>query len=324
RRGEAHLWLLLEETLAEIRRATPAGTLATPGDAPWEARRNFLYVAEALAAVGLVRPALARAITQELDDALAVRELLEADAFAGQGLPVQALVPAVPVPGGAAIWLEAEIERHLNLVAGFDPERYPQGAVRTLDILAGPAGALVAAGALRPDCLLLAELAATLVKAGFPLEGAERATGPGELPRSGGRPRSEWVRFLRDVRRQGVEPGPRRVLEVHQRIGDLGGRPLTLTSMVLSPEALCLRVVLGRREPAEPHSPLGDDELRLVWLARAVDDRGCLHLGPPGVPAGDLTVAAEFQLRPGVEPGVSGLDICVTRAGRRVETTVDL
>ncbi|MDP9441840.1 MAG: hypothetical protein M3P34_06640, partial [Actinomycetota bacterium] len=159
-------------------------------DAAWEARRNYDYVAGALAASGLVAPAVAAALRHELQDALVVRGLAPVSEFGGRTFPADQATATRPAPAGRPeVWLEAEIERHLGLLAAFAPgDPHPAGA-ETLRILAGPVRALVAAGAGEACLALLDQLAASLAAAGFETEKADAD------PLAA---RPEWARFLHE------------------------------------------------------------------------------------------------------------------------------
>lgn len=300
RRGEAHLWLLFEEALVAVRRG---GTQVV------EVRRSFAAVADALAATGLVARSVALALRGELDDALALRGGLEPTAFRARPFPTEeAAAGASPVPGGVAVWLEAEVERHLDLVAAFDPATRPEVGATATRILAGPVRAFEAAGALGPARGLVDDLAATLASAGFDA-GRLRAG-------SEGRVRREWVRFLRE--RPAVKEGAEdqvAVREPRTTMGELAGRAVRVDRVSWRPDRIELLVAL--RDPTGP----GREDWT-PWAARALDRRGRLHLGPPTTALLDGGSSARFVLRPGLPADADRLDVRITTGAHRVEGTV--
>jgi hypothetical protein len=303
RRAEAHLWLLLEEALVAIARG---------GADPWEVRRQFGYVTGAVAEARIVSAELAAAIRLELDDALAVRGLLEAASFRGADpLDAPATPPHDPPPAtadGAVVWLEAEIERHLDLLAAYDPTVRPDAGADTLRILAAPTRAFEAAGALGArGRALLTDLTASIAAAGFD---------PGRAAPGDGRVRRDWVRFLRD--RPPLPPDPfEPVGSARPRtvLGRIGDRTVRVDEVAWTSELIELHVAL------RPDEGIGSRE-RIAWQARALDHRGRLHLGQPTVPLVDAGASATFRLRPGLEDGIAGLQVRVTAKGQRVEGNV--
>lgn len=303
RRGEAHLWLLLEEALVGVRRA---------GDEVREVRRNFRAVADALAATGLVATAVASALAAELDDALAVRGLLDPASFRARPFPHAAAWPRPDhAATGVAVWLEAEIERHLDLVAGFDPATRPDAGAAAMRILGGPVRAFEAAGALGPGRALMDDFGASLVSAGYEA-GRTRAGADGRL-------RREWVRFLRE--RPDPMPEPHQADEVREpsaALGVVAGRTARVDRVAWSGAAVDVRVTL--RAAAGPR--FGDH--RTPWHARALDSRGRLHLGPPSTSAAEGGSSAMFRLRPGLTRDADRLVVRITCGGERIEGTVPL
>jgi hypothetical protein len=298
RRGEAHLWLLLEESLADAKRAEGA---------VWPAQRNFRSVVEALVAAGSVPAAVGDAIADELDDTLAVRGLVSTGAFRGRAFPAE---EAVAAEGGSAAaastWFEAEVDRHLDLLADFDVSLRPDAGADALRILGGPVRAFEAAGVVGSTRHLLADLAASLASAGFDVG-----------PLVGGEERKAWVAFLRDQPRSLVTAEPEQFREVRQPIGEVEGRTVAVTSVAWSPALLQLRTTV--RSP----SGIGiEDGSR--WSARAVDDGGRLHLGQPTMAMSDGGSAAIFRLRPGFVTPPAQLDVTITRGGSSATATVGL
>ena len=304
RRGEAHLWLLLEEALVAVGRG---------GAETWDVQRHFRYVADAIAAAGVVAPATTQALKHELDDALVVRRLVPAASFTGAEAPDPAAEPAEPAEapeGGALVWLEAELERHLDLLSDYDPATRPDAAAETLRILAGPARAFEASGVLgAAGRALLADLTATAVAAGYD---------PGRAGTPDGRVRRDWARFLRDRPPPLAAPfEPSKSVRSRTVLGALGDREVRVDEVAWNDRAVELTVSLRRpgRFALDERAPI---------QARAVDGRGHLHLGQPTRAAKQGGTSATLQLRPGLEDGVTTLQVRVTSNGHKVEGAVAL
>lgn len=254
-------------------------------DGAWEARRNYDYVAEALAASGLVPPAVAAALRQELADALVVRGLAPVADFAGRTFPHDEATAAEPaLAGGPQVWLEAEIERHLSLLSAFAGDDRRRSGQETLRILAGPVRALSAAGAGGACSALIEQLTASLAAAGFDPDA--------EVEPLAARP--EWVRFLHE---EPMPPGGDRPLthsrRVDARLGELRGRQVVLRSLAWSADRVELSLAFG----AVAQGRAGEDIAALG--VRVLDDRGRLHLGHAAVSA--FTGGAVVPLRPGFD-----------------------
>ena len=303
RRGEAHLWLLLEEALVAVGRG---------GADPWDTQRHFRYVADAMAASGTLPTAITQAIKHELDDALAVRRLVPPASF--QGAPY-----AIDETGrdehrgpadGAAVWLEAEIERHLDLLASYDPAVRPSAGAETLRILAAPARAFDAAAVLgAAGKALIADLTASVAAAGFD---------PGRTTLGDGRLRREWVRFLRDRPPPFPDPfEPAKSVTPRAPIGAVGEHTLRVDEVAWTDEALELTVSFRRTDAVAVTD-------RSTWLARVVDHRGRLHLGQSTRPHRAGGTAAVFALRPGLDDGGTMLHVRLSNGGRKVEGQVEL
>ncbi|HUP84870.1 MAG TPA: hypothetical protein VM143_04295 [Acidimicrobiales bacterium] len=299
RRVEAHLWLLLEEALVAIARG---------GADPWEIRRQFGYVTGAVAEAGIAPTSLTSSIRLELDDALAVRGLLAAASFQGAQPPDPAPETNRDNPDGAVVWLEAELERHLDLLAAYDPIVRPDAGAETLRILAAPARAFEAAGVLgAPGRALLADLTASVAAAGFD---------PGRPTPGAGRVRRDWVRFLRD--RPPPPPAafdPTASARPRMVLGRLRDRTVRVDEIAWTSDAIELHLAL------RPDEGIGRGE-HAAWHARMVDPRGRVHLGQPAVPRLDGGASATLRLRPGLEDGVKALVVRVTSRGQRVEGRV--
>ncbi len=309
RAGEAHLWLLFEESIASARRQAASDPSA------WEARRSFHDAAEALVAVGAVAPATADAIAQELDDALALRGHLPASEFSGAAFP-EGTGPASPangdprvgVPGStraqgskaraAEVWLEAEIVRHLDLLAGMDAESRRVAGAQSLTLLRGPARALAAWSGRTDADDLVRELAASLAAAGLVSESVATP------------PRPAWVRLLRLPALpppSGHPPTAGRDLRVP--LGSLAGAPATLTRVAWSADAVELRVRTAAAAGLA-RSPLEGPRARPPrWLARVVEPVAGLHAGQAGRRTGDEVV---FNLRPGLREVAAAITVTVT------------
>ena len=303
RRGEAHLWLLLEEALVAVGRG---------GVDPWDAQRHFRYVADAMASAGALPTTITQAIKHELDDALVVRRLVPAASFRGE--PYE--VPEVRDDGhhgavdAAHVWFEAEIERHLDLLAAYDPAVRPDAGAETLRILAGPARAFEAAGVLgAPGKAMVADLTASIAAAGFD---------PGRTTPGDGRVRREWVRFLRDRPAPFPDPfEPTKSVRPRTPLGAIDDQTLRVDEVAWNEGALELTVSFRR-----------DDGIavtdRSPWLARVVDQRGRLHLGQPVRSYREGGTVAVFALRPGLDDTGAALQVRLSNRGRKVEGRVDL
>ena len=303
RRGEAHLWLLLEEALVAVGRG---------GADPWDTQRHVRYVADAMTSAGILPTSITQAIKHELDDALVVRRLIPAASFEGAPYDIddarrdEHRGPA----DGASVWLEAELERHLDLLAAYDPAQRPDAGAETLRILAAPARAFEAAGVLgAPGKALLADLTASIAAAGFD---------PGRATPGDGRVRREWVRYLRD--RPPPFPGafePTKAVHPRTPLGAIGEHTLRVDEVAWSEDVLEVTVSFRR-----PDGIAVTD--RSPWLARVLDHRGRLHLGQPTRSHRDGGTAAVFALRPGLDDGGTVLHVRLTNGGRRVEGQVGL
>ncbi len=301
RRAEAHLWLLLEEALVDVR---------DPRAETWEIWRNFRAVVDALVAIDALVPELGEAFVGELDDAMALRGLVPVTAFGAAPWPEPDLLVAPGRPPGndaGRIWLEAEIERHLDLFVSFDSETQAWAARDMLRILGGPVRAFEAVGG-EPVSGLLGDLAATLAAAGVD-PGREV---PGEAVA-----RREWVQFLRD--RPAPIPDPHVPDERRRPRVRLGGKvtgPVVRVDLLAWSEDAIEMAVGVRTSP----DLVGVDD-RTPWHARVLDDRGHLHLGQTAsLRPGDAALV--FQLRPGLVIGVTRIDVRLTRGGWRVEGSI--
>lgn len=304
RRAEAHLWLLLEEAVATVR-----------GDdvTPWEAWRNFLAVVDALVVTGALDEDVGDALVSELDDALALRGVVPAGAFSAAPWPdLDVLTRArPPAPAGAAlVWLEAEIERHLDLFASFGDEARTWAAADLVRIVGAPVRAFLAVGLLAEgEDRILESVVATLAAAGVD---------PGRPVDPDAVARPAWVDFL--VARPDPLPEPHRATDVRQPrlpLGRLSGAELRLDTVSWSSAAVELEVA-ARVRPAT-----GALASRVPWSARLLDDTGILHLGQPVTLRRGLG-SITFALRPGLGAGVRSFELRLTRGGERLEATVDL
>ena len=301
RRGEAHLWLLLEEALVAVGRG---------GAEAWDVQRHFRYVADAVAIAGVVPSATTQALKHELDDALVVRRLVPAASFLGAE-PTDAPSAGSDAPGdGAIVWLEAEIERHLDLLASFDPATRPDAGAETIRILAAPGRAFEAAGVLgAAGKALLADLTATVAAAGY--DTGRTVTGDGRI-------RRDWVRFLRD--RPAEIPAafePAKSVRPRTVVGAIEGQTIRVDEVAWTEDAIELTIAL---RGADRFSITDRGSLQ----ARAVDGRGHLHLGQPTRSVKDGGTAAVLLLRPGLEDGTTALQVRITSRGQRVEGQVAL
>lgn len=275
--------------------------LGRPGDGhrrhdrAWEARRNFDYVAEALAASGLVPPAVASALRHELADALVVRGLAPVADFAGRTFPHDEATAAEPAPaGGPQVWLEAEVERHLGMLAAFAGGERRRCGQETLHILAGPVRALSAAGAGVACSALIEQLRSSLAAAGFDTDGA--------IDPLAARP--EWVRFLHEALVPTADEGPlTRSRRLDVSLGELRGRQVVLRNLAWSADRVELSLAFGPLA----HGRVGEDTTALG--VRVIDDRERLHLGHAA--AASFAGGAVVPLRPGfdMEPATLALRI---------------
>ena len=303
RRGEAHLWLLLEEALVAVGRG---------GADVWDVQRQFRSVADAMAAAGTLPTAITQAIKDELDDALVVRQLVPAASFTGAPYEVDDDVreshrgPA----DGALVWFEAEVERHLDLLTAFDPAVRPDAGAETLRLLAAPARAFDAAGVFgAAGKALVADLTASLAAAGYD---------PGRGTPGDGRVRKGWVRFLQDRPPPLAVPfEPAKSVRPRTTLGEIGDHSLRVDEVAWNDDAMEVTIAFRR-----PGGLAVVD--RTPWLGRVVDHRGRLHLGQPTRSHRDGGTAAVFALRPGLADGATVLQVRVTNGGRRVEGKVEL
>lgn len=271
----------------------------------WECRRDYGYVADALAAAGTVSAPVAAALLRELDDALVVRGLVDLDHFGGRPFPVEeAATPSAAPPDGPQVWFEAEVERHLDLLGSMAPGERPEAGGEVLRILSAPLRAFAATGAGEPCDRLVEQLASSLDAAGFDV---------GDLVTDPLVARPEWVRFLheRPIPRQTSGPVAHR-RELREAIGSLGGRQVVLVGLGWSADRLEVSMLL--RPPRGDEADHGSQGLRV----RALDDQGRLHLGQ----VSEISVAGEVlvHLRPGLGPAAASLQLRVTAGGERLTT----
>lgn len=328
RRGEAHLWLLLEEALTSIRRG---------GASVDEVRRNVHAVTGALAAAEVVPPGVARRIEGEFGNLLAVRGLTPLAGFlahdpdpVSEAVTVVAPGPAVQAPhDGARIWLEAEIGRHLDLLAAFDPATRPSAGTEAMRILAGPVRAFLAARALdRPGRALVDDFAASLVDVGYEVRRPSSTTAGSGKEREG-RPRAEWAAYLRQ---ELAPPSDEFEADVtHPLDVNLGevrpGLSVHLTRVAWTPEALEIiarirHVGLDLAAGTLPVQVALD--LDASWSCRMTDELGALHLGQPTRARFDGGRATRFRLRPGLPDGATTFELVIAVGGRQVAATVEV
>ena len=297
RRGEAHLWLVLEEALGAARGAADA-------DGVLDARRMFRNVADALIVCGAIEQARAEALVQELDDTLAVRGLLSPRFFWARPFPVWE-PEAQPVRRRGDGWLEAEIEHHLDLVVDLEPVVTSAVARRVLEMLRPAERALQSAGSLPHGTTRLADLAATFVALGLEVDGPFGDADKG------------WLGFLRD------RPSPlTETMEsvastvVRAPLGTLDGRPVVVQRLAWSEAVLEISVEIPDLEAS---SLFG-----FAWRCSAFDDAGRLHLGRFDASSDDPANPVVFRLRPGLMAGVSSLSVRVTHRAERLEEQISL
>ena len=304
RRGEAHLWLLLEEALLHVRRADVE---------PWEAWRNFRAVVDALVVTGALGAAVGEALVSELDDALALRGVVPAGAFSATPWPsLDVLTAARPPspPRAATVWLEAEVERHLDLFASFGLDAQAWAAADLVRILGGPVRAFAAVGMLdEGEERILEDVIATLA--------AADVTVP-RPPAAGAVARDAWVAFLRSRPAPlpaAHEPRHRRLPRLD--LGRVGGVAARIDAVAWSEEAIEVEVAIRSRRGSAtvPEST--------PWYVRAQDEQGRLHLGQPVTPRRGAASMA-FTLRPGLADAVAHLDVRLTRGGECTEGSVPL
>lgn len=278
-------------------------------DAAWEARRNYDYVASGLAASGLVAPGVAEALRHELQDALVVRGLAPLGDFAGRAFPAdEAMVAKAAPAGGPEVWLEAEIERHLALLATFAADERPDAGTDTLRILAGPVRALAAAGASQACPALVDQLIASLAAAGFDVE----ASGADPLAA-----RPEWVRFLHERPISSRDDQPlSQARRLGTPVGELAGRQVVLRGLAWSSERMELSIAFG----PPPRDYVGPEITALA--VRALDDRERLHLGQLSAVA--FVGGTAVQLRPGLDTEVSTLLLRITAGAECISSAVVL
>lgn len=304
RRAEAHLWLVLEEAVATVRGAEVT---------PWEAWRNFLAVVDALVVTGALDDEVGDALVSELEDALALRGVVPAGVFSAAPWPDLDVLtrprPALPA-GAALVWLEAEIERHLDLFASFGDEARAWAAADLVRIVGAPVRAFLAVGLLAEgEDRILESVVATLAAAGVD---------PGRPVDPDAIARPAWVDFL--VSKPEALPEPHRPAAARQprvALGRLAGAELRLDAVSWSPVAVELEVA-ARVRPAS-----GAPDSRVPWSARLVDDLGVLHLGQP-VTLRRGSGSLDFTLRPGLGPDVQSIELRLTRGGERLDATVAL
>jgi hypothetical protein len=305
RRGEAHLWLVLEDALASARDAHARGDVDR---GVWDARRRFASVASVLVDVGAIGERRAEGIIAELDDALALRGVMRSTAFRGDRLAPWDEPPLVTTARRSGDgWLEAEIEHHLNLIVDLQPRDNADVGHQLLDNLAPQVRALHAVGSLRSRSRL-DDLAATLAAVGYGVEGITDASidpGAGDVDKG-------WLSFLRARPRLiHVDDEPAASRTVNLQLGEADG-PVVLERLAWSTDVLVLEV----KTPATSSQ---------FWRASAFDDSGQLHVGHPGqrvtASSGAPTV---FRLRPGLRDTVRSLWVRVTHKASRVEEQVML
>lgn len=282
------------------------------GADPWETQRQFRYVADAMASSGTLPTSITQAVKRELDDALVVRGLVPAASFLGATYEVdEAQRDAHHGPGdGAVVWLEAELDRHLDLLAAHHPTTRPDAGAEALRILAAPARAFEAAGVLgAAGRALVADLVASIAAAGFD---------PGRTASPDGRVRREWVRFLRDRPAPFPEPfEPAKSVRPRTPLGLVGDHALRMDEVAWNEDGLELSVSFRRGDGIAVTD-------RTRWLARAVDHRGRLHLGQPTRSHRDGGTSAVFALRPGLDDGGTVLHVRLSNNGRKIEAKVSL
>jgi hypothetical protein len=289
--------------------------VAVRGDTvePWEAWRSYRAVADALVAVDALTAPVADALASELDDVLAVRGVTLAGAFSGAPWPdVEVLrrPPASPPPPGAGpTWLEAEIERHLDLFASFNPGARSWAARDLVRIIGSHVRAFEAVGLLpaAEATRIRDEVVSSLHAAGVD---PDRPAEPDVAPRA------EWVQFLGGAPGPIPEPFvPTETRRPSLTIGQVRGVAVRLTDVAWNSAAVRLDLLL------RPVTPVSGSATPLH--ARLVDDGGRLHLGQPDTRRRDVA-ALHLFLRPGLADGVRGFDLRLTKGGERIEASVAL
>ncbi len=298
-----------------------------------EVRRNVHAVTGALAAAEVLPPGVARRLETEFDNILAVRGLTPLAGFtASDPEPLSESTvtvisdssPTPPLRDGAGVWLEAEIGRHLDLLAAFDPTSRPSAGTEALRVLAGPVRAFEASRALdRSARALIDDFAATLAEVGYEVRRLA-----GGSPKREGRARSDWVAFLRQTLTtpaDGFEPQHTRNVDV--AFGDLRpGLSVHVTRISWTADALELVARIRRegldltRRVLRARDVL---DLEAVWSCRVTDGHNGLHLGQPTRARYEGGSATRFVLRPGLSEGTSAMTVAITVGGRNVTGTVE-
>lgn len=319
---------MLEEALTSIRRG------GVPID---EVQRNVHAVTGALAAAEVVPPGVTRRIETEFGNLLAVRGLTPLAGFlaADPDLVSEAAVvvdpgPVVPAPhDGARMWLEAEISRHLDLLAAFDPVTRPSAGTEAMRILAGPVRAFEASRALdRPGRALVDDFAATLVDVGYEVRRPKSTTG-GTGGKREGRSRAEWSAYLRqDMAPPNDDFEPVATHSVDVALGEIRpGLAVHLVRIAWSEDALELVARIHHLEGFDLASGVVSArvvrDLDTQWSCRVTDEQGALHLGQPTRAHYEGGRATRFRLRPGLPDGASTLAVAIVAGGRQVTATVE-
>ena len=282
---------------------------------PWEAWRSFRAIADALVATDTLDAAVADALVSELDDALAVRGIIPPGAFSAAPWPdLEVLRRPCPTPpaGAARAWLEAEIDRNLDLFASFTADAQPWAARDLLRIVGGPVRAFESVGLLasKDGPALLDEVVASLVAAGVDC---------GRAAPAGTEPRAEWVDFLRARPAPLPEPfEPDEARRPDRTLGTLAGTTNRLVAVAWSADAVRLELTVR-----PPSGEVTGGGTTAPLHARAVDDAGRLHLGQP-VTARRPSGTVHVFLRPGFGPDVRGFDLRLTKGGERLDGSVAL
>ena len=298
RRGEAHMWLVLEEALTAARAAAGNDRVV------WDVRRAFRSLADALVVVGALDPPRAEAVVRELDDALALRKLVPPSSFDGRIFPSWS-ADEQPVRRRGDGWLEAEIETQLDLVVDLDPLSNPWTGQRVVEVLSPSVRALQAAGSLPPGHSRLGDVAATFRAVGYAVD----------VP-DAGEPDKGWLGFLRDRPAPVTSVlAPVTSMTADVPLGTIRGVPVRVVGLAWS--ELLLEVTI------ETTAFQNDAGLTGVsWRCSAFDDAGRLHLGQ----VGDLFTPERmrFRMRPGLMAGVRAVSVRVTNGAERLEEQVRL